>query len=209
MRVIVFGATGSVGRLAAGQLLEEGHEVTAFARRPERFGIAHPLLRNHAGDALVQADVSAAMAGQDAVIVALGAGASRSSRIRSQGTLNIIRAMQAHGVRRLVCQSTLGARESWANLNFWWKRVMFGLLLRPVFKDHELQERLVEASGLDWTILRPSAFTDAPASAVLREGFGPDEPGLNLTVPRIDVAASLVRQIADLGNLHRAVALST
>ncbi|MEM8878125.1 MAG: NAD(P)-binding oxidoreductase [Pseudomonadota bacterium] len=208
MRVIVFGATGSVGRLAVEQLLQQGHEVTAFARRPERLGIEHPALRRHAGDALLKSDVSAAVEGQDAVIVALGAGASRTSRIRSQGTLNIIQAMQSHGVRRLICQSTLGAQESWSNLNFWWKRVMFGLLLRPVFKDHELQERLVEASGLDWTILRPSAFSDTQQSVGLREGFGPEERGLKLSVPRSAVAAFLVRQIADLRNLHRAVALS-
>ena len=40
---------------------------------------------------------------------------------------------------------------------------MFGLLLRPVFLDHERQEQLVRESGLDWTIVRPSAFTDGPA----------------------------------------------
>jgi uncharacterized protein YbjT (DUF2867 family) len=105
--------------------------------------------------------VSAAVKGHDAVLVVLGAGMSRKSRIRSDGTLNVIRAMQAHGPRRLIVQSTLGARDSWNTLNFWWKRVMFGALLSPVFRDHELQERLVEASGLDWTIVRPGAFTDA------------------------------------------------
>ena len=34
MKVIVIGATGSVGALTVQQLLEEGHEVTAFARAP-------------------------------------------------------------------------------------------------------------------------------------------------------------------------------
>ena len=44
MKVIVFGATGGVGRLAVKSLLADGHEVTAFARRPQALEISHPRL---------------------------------------------------------------------------------------------------------------------------------------------------------------------
>jgi nucleoside-diphosphate-sugar epimerase len=83
-------------------------------------------------------DVMAAMPGHDAVVVTLGAGMSRRSVIRSEGTMNIINAMHAHGIRRLICQSTLGTGDTWRNLNFFWKRIMFGLLLRPVFARSRL-----------------------------------------------------------------------
>lgn len=208
MKTIVFGATGQIGRLAVENLLEDGHTVTAFARRPEALGLTHSALRLHAGDALNPEDVSQAMVGQDAVVVTLGAGASRKSRIRSEGTRNVIAAMQAHGVRRLVCQSTLGAHESWANLNFVWKRIMFGLLLRPVHRDHELQETLVRESGLDWTIVRPSAFADGPATGRFRVGFGPAERGLALKISRADVADFLRRQVVAREDFGRAVAIS-
>lgn len=39
MKVIVFGATGTVGKLAVDRMLKDGHDVTAFARHPERLGI--------------------------------------------------------------------------------------------------------------------------------------------------------------------------
>ena len=209
MNVIVFGATGTVGRLAVSELLAAGHAVTAFARHPEKLELDHPQLSLHAGDALNAADVSAAVKGQNAVLVVLGAGASRRSRIRSEGTLNVIRAMQAHGPRRLVVQSTLGARDSWGTLNFWWKRVMFGLLLAPVFRDHELQERLVEASGLDWTIVRPGAFTDAPTRRPVIEDVAATANGLDLKIRRSDLARFLSRQVAERTYLHRAVGLSS
>ncbi|MDQ2090527.1 NAD(P)-dependent oxidoreductase [Marimonas arenosa] len=208
MKVIVFGATGSIGRLAVAALLADGHTVTAFARRPGALEQDHTGLHPWAGDARDIDAVSRATEGQDAVVIALGAGASRSSDIRSQGTLNVIRAMQQHGVRRLVCQSTLGAHESWNNLNFFWKRIMFGLLLRPVHRDHELQESLVRASGLDWTIVRPSAFADGPATGTFKRGFGPEERALNLKISRADIAEFLKRQVTDLSDLHRAVAIS-
>jgi uncharacterized protein YbjT (DUF2867 family) len=208
MNVIVFGATGTVGRLAVEQLLRAGHSVTAFARHPERLATEHPALRRVAGDALSAADVDAAMPGHDAAMVVLGAGASRRSTIRSEGTLNVIRAMQGAGIRRLVVQSTLGARDSWGTLNFWWKRVMFGGILAPVFRDHELQEQLVEASGLDWTIVRPGAFTDAP-TAPLIEDVPNSARGLDLKINRADLAAFLARIVGEGTYLRRAVGLSS
>jgi uncharacterized protein YbjT (DUF2867 family) len=208
MKIIVFGATGNVGRLAVARMLKEGHAVTAFARRPGKIGIEHPNLTLHAGDAMDAEAVAGAVKGHDAVVITIGAGMSRSSLIRSQGTMNVIQAMHRHGVRRLICQSTLGAHESWENLNFFWKRIMFGLLLRPVFLDHELQEKLVRASGLDWTIVRPSAFADGPATGTFKENFGPEEHRLKLTIPREDIAAFLTRQIGDATYLRRAVAIS-
>lgn len=85
---------------------------------------------------------------------------------------------------------------------------MFGALLRPVFKDHELQEDLVRASGLDWTIVRPSAFTDGPAKGGFKIGFDPKERNLTLKISRADIAAFLSRQIVDHNFLHRAVGIS-
>ena len=49
MKVIVFGATGSVGRLAVERLLADGHEVTAFARRPEALEITTHKLKTANG----------------------------------------------------------------------------------------------------------------------------------------------------------------
>ena len=208
MKVIVFGATGTVGKLAVARMLKDGHEVTAFARRPERIGLADPALSLWSGDAFDPAAVAEAVRGHDAVVITIGAGMSRKSLIRSQGTMNVIQAMQAHGVRRLICQSTLGAHESWSNLNFFWKRIMFGALLRPVFRDHELQENLVRASGLDWTIVRPSAFTDEPATGGFKENFGPDMRRLKLKIARADLADFLSRQLGEATYLRRAVAIS-
>ena len=208
MKIIVFGATGNIGRLAVARMLKDGHEVTAFARRPKTLGINDPKLTLHAGDAMDAESVAAAVRDHDAVVITIGAGMSRKSVIRSQGTMNVIQAMHRHGVRRLICQSTLGAHESWTNLNFFWKRIMFGVLLRPVFLDHELQEKLVRASGLDWTIVRPSAFTDGPATGSFKENFAPDFRKLKLTISRADIAEFLNRQLGESTYLRRAVAIS-
>ena len=209
MKVIVFGATGTVGRLAVENLLKAGHTVTAFARSPQNLNLNDPKLSLVAGDAMMLSDVTDAVAGQEAVVVTLGAGMSRKSKIRSQGTMNVIKAMQTHGVRRLIAQSTLGARDSWPTLNFWWKRVMFGALLAPVFRDHELQEQLVEASGLDWTIVRPGAFTDKATERAVIEDVPNTARGLDLKIARSELARFLTLQLTDRQYIGRAVGLSS
>lgn len=86
---------------------------------------------------------------------------------------------------------------------------MFGALLAPVFRDHELQEQLVEVSGLDWTIVRPAAFTDDATIRPVIEDVPTSAHGLDLKVSRYDLARFLTRQIDDLTYLGRAVGLSS
>jgi uncharacterized protein YbjT (DUF2867 family) len=208
MNVIVFGATGTIGRLVVERTLGDGHRVTAFARNPNGLDVNDTNLVLCAGDVFEYKAVGDAMTGQDVALVVLGAGTSRRSIVRSEGTRNVIRAMQEKGTRRLICQSTLGAFESRRNLNFFWRYIMFGLLLRPILRDHELQEALVHDSDLDWTIVRPAAFADGPATGTFSVGFGPDKRGLALKISRADVADFLARQIRDTSFLGRCVAIS-
>jgi putative NADH-flavin reductase len=205
MKLVIFGATGTVGKHVVEQALEQGHQVTAFTRNPAGVEQQHERLQVAQGDVTDVEAVARVVAGHDAVIVTVGAG--RKGGVRAAGTKAIVDAMQQTGVRRLIVQSTLGAGDSAGNLNFWWKRVMFGLLLRPAYADHQEQEQHVLGSDLDWTIVRPSAFTDGPRTGDYRRGFGTDVK-TKLKIARADVADFLLEQLTDDGNLHRTPAIS-
>jgi len=194
MRLIIFGSTGSVGRLLVEQALQDNHVVTAFLRDPGKLTIAHTNLKIIRGDVLDYQSVEKAMKNQEVVLCTLGAGSKGT--VRSEGTRNIVRAMESNGVKRLICQSTLGAGNSKANLNFFWKHIMFGMLLKQAYMDHELQENYVIQSKLDWTIVRPAAFTDGSRTGNYRHGFGPHEKGLTLKISRADVADFILNQVA-------------
>jgi len=206
MNVIIFGATGTLGRHLVQQALSQGHHVTAFARHPEKLRLDHEHLSRQAGDVLDAQAVASAMDGQDAVLIALGAG--RKGGVRAGGTKNVIDAMQRHGVKRLICLSTLGAGDSRSMLNFFWKRIMFGLLLRAAYADHEIQEKLVRQSGLDWTLVRPGAFVDGAATGTYHHGAPLPATDLKLKIARADVAGFMLRQLTDKGYLHQAPGLS-
>lgn len=193
MRLIIFGSTGSVGRLLVEQALQENHLVTAFLRDPAKLHTRHSNLKVIQGDVLDYRSVENAIENQEVVLCTLGSGSK--GNVRAEGTRNIIRAMEINGVKRLICQSTLGAGNSKGNLNFFWKHIMFGMLLKQAYKDHELQESYVEESKLDWTIVRPAAFTDAGRTGKYRHGFGPHEKGLTLKISRADVADFILKQV--------------
>ena len=194
MRLIIFGSTGSVGRLLVEQALQDNHVVTAFLRDPGKLTITHTNLKIIRGDVLDYQSVEKAMKNQEVVLCTLGAGSKGT--VRAEGTRNIVRAMESNGVKRLICQSTLGAGNSKANLNFFWKHIMFGMLLKQAYMDHELQENYVIQSKLDWTIVRPAAFTDGSRTGNYRHGFGPHEKGLTLKISRADVADFILNQVA-------------
>jgi len=72
MKILIFGATGGTGRQLVEQALAQGHTVTAFARDPAKVIAKHANLRVAQGNMLQTASIEAAVAGQDAVLSALG-----------------------------------------------------------------------------------------------------------------------------------------
>jgi len=206
MKVIIFGASGSIGRNLVSQALEQGYVVTAFVRNPASLGIQHDNLSIALGDVLEATSVQKAVAGHDAVMCSIGAG--RKGGVRAEGTRNIIAAMKATGVRRLICQSTLGVGESWNNLNALWKYLMFGLFIRPAYLDHVEQEKLVRESGLDWSIVRPAAFIDGQLTGQYRHGFPATTNDTKLEISRADVADFMLKNLVDNTYLHKTPGLS-
>ena len=72
MKVLIIGATGATGQILMREALAQGHEVTALARDPSAMAPEDPHLRVLQGNALDASSVEAAVAGQDAVLSALG-----------------------------------------------------------------------------------------------------------------------------------------
>ena len=77
-----------------------------------------------------------------------------------------------------------------------------------VFQDHELQERYVMQSGLDWTIARPGAFTDGEHTRNYRFGFATNDRTVTLKISRADVADFLLKLIHTECYLHQTPGIS-
>ena len=134
----------------------------AFTRSPHKLERSAGL-RIAQGDVTDAASVAAAVAGHDAVIVALGSNGLRDRTTLTTGTRTIVDGMTRHAVERLVILSAAGVGESWRQVPLL-ARVLFRTLLRNIHADHTAQEALVRTSSMDWTIVRAAILTDDPAS---------------------------------------------
>jgi len=195
-RVLIVGATGGTGRELVRRALERGYEVTALVRDPARMTVAHPRLSVVRGDVTQPESLDSPMRGQDAVLCALGHRRYYPpSRILSEGTRNIVRAMEAHGTRRLVCETSLGIGDSAGRMGLYYTLFVIPVILPFYYWDKTRQERIVARSGVEWIIVRPGALKNRPARGRVRHGRGVGGFLLTPRIARADVADFMLDQL--------------
>ena len=156
MKLLIIGATGGTGRELVKQVLAGGHVVTALVRNPGKLKITHPGLYIVKGNVLDQSIVEEALAGQDAVLSALGHKRFFIyTSILSEGTKNIITAMEKHQVKRFICITSLGINDSRFKLGLYYTLFVIPVILFFYFRDKAKQEKMIRNSNLNWTIIRP------------------------------------------------------
>jgi len=194
MKLIVFGSTGGIGRQVVAQALDAGHQVTAVARRPEMITIQNERLRVVRGDALELASFQPALAGQDVVVSALGILTKEPTVFYSSSMNNIMEAMRAAGVRRLLCISA-GATDPGG----WQRWIVKPILWRmhgEMYIDLLRMESAVKASDLYWTILRPPRLLDEPRTGRYHVGIN-RHLRFGVSINRADVADFIVTHLKD------------
>ncbi|MDP9267729.1 MAG: SDR family oxidoreductase [Acidobacteriota bacterium] len=208
-RVLIVGATGGTGRQLVAQALERGYHVTALVRDPSKLAADHPRLAVMRGDVLDPESVGAAMRGQEAVVSALGHKRFfYPTRILSQGTANLLDAMTAHGVRRFVCETTLGIGSSAGRMGLYYTLFIIPVILPFYFSDKTRQERRIAASRADWVIVRPGMLTNGAKRGRYRVGSGVGSFLLTVRISRADVAAFMLDQLERDALLGTAVSVA-
>jgi putative NADH-flavin reductase len=166
MKLVVFGANGPTGRQATAQAIAAG-PVTAVTRRPEAFPLSDPCLRVMGADAYDPTAVARAVAGQGAVISALGVPYSRNPvTVYSEGITHITQAMTKHSVPRLISvTSTVLFNVAAPGEGFFFRKVLEPFIARTVgrtvYDDMRRLEEVVRSSDLEWTVVRPAGLFDA------------------------------------------------
>jgi putative NADH-flavin reductase len=208
MKLAVFGATGPSGRELLKLGLEQGHHITASARNPDKIADRHERLKVVKGDILDIDSVRAAVAGADAVISVLGVRKLGMNTILSDGTQNIIAAMQGCGVRRFICETSLSVGDSLGQMSWVFEKIFLPLLLKNAFADKGIQEKYVMQSQLDWTIVRPAMLTNGPRTGVYKMWVGKPKEPIRRKISRADVADFMLKLVSGSEFTNRAVGLS-
>ncbi|KAM4627089.1 flavin reductase (NADPH) [Polymixia lowei] len=150
--VAMFGATGMTGLVTLQQAAAAGYNVTVLVRDAARLPADHKASRVVVGDVLKKEDVRKTMEGQDAVIIVLGTRNDLSpTTMMSEGTKNILEAMNARGIRKVIgCMSTF----------LLWDRSKVPPRLHAVTEDHDRMFTVLKNCGLDYVAVMPPHIDD-------------------------------------------------
>ncbi len=204
MKLLVIGGTGKTGREIIQQGLELGHNITALTRNPTKLKLQHRNLKVLKGNVLVPETLENALQGQDAVLCALGHKRFFiKTTILSKGTRNLINAMKTNNVKRFICITSLGINDSRFKLGLYYTLFTIPVILFFYFRDKEKQEKIIKASGLDWTIVRPGQLINRKKRTTYKHGPNLGSYILTKMISRVNVAHFMLSQLEDTTYLHK------
>lgn len=210
MDIAVVGGSGRTGSLVVEQALARGHRVRALARHPEAVSLRHDHLVTAPVDVLGQDSLLAALAGSDAVVSALGIGASRQPTVvYSTGIANVLKAMGSQSISRLavISAAPVGPRTEQPFLQRHLLMPVLDRVFGSTYDDMRRMEDRLRASAVDWVALRPPRLVDKPATGRYRvDATGPPPKGRRITYA--DLATALLDAL-DNPDLYRRTAYVT
>lgn len=199
MELTVFGASGAIGRLLIKQALDKGYSVRAYVRNPSKLDLKHQNLVIIQGDLHDFEKIKQAISGVDAVISALGPPLKRTYKDFSvlEGHKNIIKSMEQENVKRFITIATPSVKstEDKPSLITKMPTLMAKLFFPSAYKEIVQVGLEVQASQLDWTIVRFIAPNNKPQSEKIKISFG--DTKISWGISRADIANFLFTQIQD------------
>lgn len=197
MKIVVFGASRGAGLQVVKQALDAGHSVTAFVRYPEKFAVKHRNLIVFKGDSMDVTAVDNAIAGQEAVISTLGPTRPPVPHMMETSAKNIVAGMKKHGVCRLISTTGAGVRqpEDKPKLIDYFIGFLLNLMAKDVVLDSAENVKVIQASDLDWTVVRFPRLMDGEDTGKYRVGFVSKESGTQIS--RADAADFVLKELEE------------
>src|SRR5579863_1862520 len=197
-KIIVFGATGRTGKLVVEQALQAGYQVTVVIRQPDAFAVRHQNLAIIKGDIFQPATFENAFSGKDAVVSCLGSKATQRTTVYSQGVSNIATGMLKAGLNRIICISAgavIVPSKSSLIMQFVIRNIL-QRILKHMYSDMLVMERLLSESSLNWTVIRPPRLTNSKYTGKYRSTIN-EHLNNPSKISRADLADYIVGHLTD------------
>ncbi|MGN1264957.1 MAG: NAD(P)-dependent oxidoreductase [Muribaculaceae bacterium] len=201
MKIVVFGATGIVGKAVVNEALKKGHEVTVLTRDARKVTTRHEHLHIVEGNVSDKNVVRTVLKGQEAVFQTLGIGGKgdgKPTNVVSEANKIIMTEMEQMNVKRLIAISVIGAGNSLTFLPWIYRKLVLPLFMKwfqAIIDDKNRMEPMIKKSGLDWTIVRCTTVKERPATGKVNATL--DGKGLKFSISAADMAVFIVNQLTD------------
>jgi len=197
--ILVIGANGGIGKQTVEIALQAGHNVTALVRNRAKLAMTHANLQIVKGDVMHPETFEDYLEGKDAIISALGTNTiNKPTILYSEGNKNLLKAMKKKGTQRAFFISA-SALEISPVLPFYVRlaeKYIVQKILRHMYDDLRIMERMIKETDINWTIMRPPRLTDKPVTGKYRfaiNGFLKN----CLSISRADVAHFMINNITN------------
>jgi putative NADH-flavin reductase len=197
-KITLFGATGQTGNAFLNQILNSNYEITVLVRNANKLKQSAPNLKIIEGDVLNIADVEKAVSGADIVVSLFGRVKDSPDLLQTNGTNNIITAMQKFNVPRIISLSG-GAlpfpekdKPKFVDKIF---VTIMNLVAKKMLDDAKAHFEVLKNSNVKWMVVRGPRLTNEPKKGNYKIGW----VGVNAStkISREDLATFIVTQIED------------
>ncbi|MGY3836731.1 SDR family oxidoreductase [Bacillus atrophaeus] len=201
MKVFLIGANGQIGQRLVGQFQQNGaHTVRAMVRKPEQ----KEALQASGTEAVIAnlegspEEIAAAAKGCDAIVFTAGSGGStghdKTLLIDLDGAAKAIEAAEIAGIKRFIMISALQAhnRENWNES------------LKPYYAAKHYADKILEASGLTYTIIRPGGLLNETGTGLVSAAADVERGSIS----RDDVAAAVIASLDESNTENQAFDLT-
>lgn len=154
MKIAIIGATRGIGLALTKQALDDGHEVTALVRDPNRMELTNSLLQLIQGDATNPDSIAKIIEGQEVICDCLGTkNVTKPQIMFSKSAENISKVIKPEQL--LIAVTGLGAGDSKGHCSIVYDNIMMPLVLKRQYEDKNRQEAIIQKKIKRWIIVRP------------------------------------------------------
>jgi putative NADH-flavin reductase len=167
MKILILGITGRTGKLVAEEALKRGHKVVGIARDKSRVKVTGAEII--VGTPYDYDTVNKAIEGCESVISTLNIFPESDGlfgKIKgpvdsmSVSIKNCVKLMPEKNIKRIVVMTAHGVGESFNQLPGFFKLMIKLTNIKYAYADHDVQEKVLGNSTLDWTVVRPVGLND-------------------------------------------------
>ncbi|MFN4079368.1 MAG: NAD(P)-dependent oxidoreductase [Saprospiraceae bacterium] len=197
-KIALFGATGQTGQKFLELAINQGYEIKVLVRDKSKLKTQRPRIAIVEGDVLNPEDVNSVVEGTEIVVSLFGHVKGSPEWLQTNGTKNIISAMQNHGVERIISLSGGGLpfpEKDKPKLVDHLIRTIMKIAVPKVLNDAIAHADVLKSSGKKWVVVRGPRLTNDPGTGSYRVGW----VGVNAStkISRADLAKFILTQVED------------
>lgn len=191
-KILVLGATGKLGQVLVQTLIENNFYVKALVRNPQKIKVHSEKLKIIKGNVTDEKDLAASLENVDAVVSVLGHGIRTKFPIQEVTMRVLLPLMENKGIKRLIAVTGEGLLLDKDSVSFLNKVTskLFSVIDPYRMSDAFAQQKLIEKSSLDYTVVRTPIHTNKKSIRIRYSGIA--HPSISQTVSRKAVANFIV-----------------